>query len=579
MRLSTSLKFLLGIGLAFWSTGQSAAQAPDFLPLQPDKVEWADQVGRHAKVRKDSNLLAEYHYLYGKTYEASGNYLVAKRHYLKSLRIQEARGYALALAKIYERLSAVERSQLNHREALRYARLGVQMAERTNNDETRIRAYGTMTFLYSGWAAADSLLTTDALKTRHDSALSYLHKTEPIVRRIGKPLDLLLLDHLLGAEMHGRKDRKALVYFQEAWDISIKMNKPYQQVISMLNLASAYLTFGQHNKAYGLIKRAEALHGTLPHKDQGIVGGIQVNYAQYYRAVGNWKAALEHTQKLHELEKRNLISDREGAVTRLGMEFDSEKKEAQLANQRKELALKSQNIKTQRWLLFAVSALLLLAVGGVAVYYRLFRQKARISRQNADLVQEQNHRVKNNLQVVSGLLQLQANRLSDAAAIAALEDTQSRLKVMAALQKKLYENDRLTPIKAADFVQELVDMALLSFGCSPIVPHYEIPETIELPLDYALPVGLIVNELTTNACKYAFADHADPELTVRMWMQGTALHLLLADNGSGFKVPAQAGGARQSLGMKIIDLQVKQLKGKSSFDTTEGTTFQMHFEV
>ncbi|MFB9293252.1 sensor histidine kinase [Persicitalea jodogahamensis] len=357
----------------------------------------------------------------------------------------------------------------------------------------------------------------------------------------------------------------------------MQLAKPYDQVNKLLNLSNAYIVFGQPKEAYGFLQRAKTIYNTLYQDSRVIALGFEDTYANYYEAVGNWKAALEHTKKRHELEKRDYIADHEGAVTRLGMEFESEKKEALLESQRKELALKSENIKTQRWLLVAVSALLLLAVSGVAVYYRLFRQKARIGRQNAELVQEQNHRVKNNLQVVSGLLQLQANRLSDTAAIAALEDTQLRLKVMAALQKKLYENDRLTPIKAADFIQELVDMALLSFGCTPIVPHYEIPETIELPLDYALPVGLIVNELTTNACKYAFADHPDPRLTVRMWRQDNDLHLQLADNGSGFKPPSPTNGVRQSLGMKIIDLQVKQLKGKSSFDITEGTTFRMHF--
>ncbi|WP_373511987.1 sensor histidine kinase, partial [Persicitalea sp.] len=315
--------------------------------------------------------------------------------------------------------------------------------------------------------------------------------------------------------------------------------------------------------------------------------GLEALYTKYYRAVGNWKAALEHTQKLHELEKGNLLSDRDGAVTRLGMEFENEKKEVQLASQRKELALKSENIQTQRWLLFVVSALLLLAVGGVAVYYRLFRQKARIGRQNAELVQEQNHRVKNNLQVVSGLLQLQANRLSDKAAIAALEDTQSRLKVMAALQMKLYENDRLTPVRAAEFVRQLVEMSLESFGCQDVVVNYDIPDTLEVPLDHALPVGLIVNELTTNACKYAFADHEAPALTIEMRRQGSqqdsrqgsALSLRVADNGGGFKRSPVVKGGEQSLGMKIIDLQVKQLHGQYSFNATEGTTFRMNFKV
>lgn len=579
MALPASIRYLIVLSLlTVWGV-ECAAQAPDFQPLQPDKVEWADQVGRHAKVRKDSNLLAEYHYLYGKIYEASGNYLEAKQHYLQSLRIQEARSYALALNRLYQHLSNVESLQMNYGEALRYARLGIQTAERINSDEALLRAYGSMTILYLSRTWKDTLVTLHAPKPMHDSALYYLHKTEPIARRIGKPFELLVLDHMLGGEMLRKKDRRALAYIQEALDISTAINKPYEQVISMLSLAGAYLTFGQPHKAYGLIKRAEALHGTLPHENRGIVRGLVGLYAKYYGAVGNWKAALEYTQKLHEWEKASLLADREGAVTRLGMEFETEKKEAQLESQRKELALKSENIQTQQWLLLAVSALLLLAVGGVGVYYRLFRQKARLSRQNAELVQEQNHRVKNNLQVVSGLLQLQANRLSDEAAIRAVEDTQSRIEVMAVLQRKLYDADRLTAMPAGEFIRDVVTTCLESFGCAHVATTYRIPPVLELSPDQAMRVGLIVNELTTNACKYAFAHQSAPTLTIEAWQEGNDFHLLLADNGPGFAAPLSATGGRQSLGMKIIQLQVAQLYGKYGFDTDHGTKFQMHFTI
>lgn len=579
MVLPPSVKYLIALSLLVLSGVECAAQAPDFQPLQPDKVEWADQVGRHAKVRKDSNLLAEHHFLYGKIYHAAGNHLMAKRRYLQSLRIQERRGYALALVRLYGQLAALESSQLNQAEAFRYARLGLQIAERSKTDQALLRAYGMMSILNTNLVTTDSLIAGDAPRPLHDSALYYLHKVEPITRRIGKPFDLLALDRMLGGEMHKRKDRRALTYLEEALAIGIEINKPYEQVFSMLSLASAYLTFGRHREAYGLLKRAEVLHATLPHENRMIVRGLESLYAKYYQTTGNWKAALEHTQKLHQLQKQEYLSDRQGAVTRLGMEYESEKKEAQLVSQRKEMALQNQNLRTRNWLLFAVSSLLLLAMGTIAVYYRLFRQKERLSRQNMQLVQEQNHRVKNNLQVVSGLLQLQANRISDVDALAALEDTQARLKVMAALQIKLYEKDQLTPIKAKEFVRELVDMALKSFDCNRVVPSYDISDTIELFPDHALPVGLIVNELTTNACKYAFADHPAPALSVRMWQHTDELHLLLADNGSGIKMPSPGKGTGQSLGMKIIDLQVKQLKGKSSFDTTQGTTFHMHFKV
>ncbi len=300
-------------------------------------------------------------------------------------------------------------------------------------------------------------------------------------------------------------------------------------------------------------------------------------YAQYYRAVGNWKAALEHTEKLYELKERDYIADQQGAVTRLGIEFENEKKEAQLASQQKELALKNDNLRTQRWFLLSVLALLLLSIGGTAFYYRLYRQKERLSRHNAELVQEQNHRVKNNLQVVSGLLQLQVNRLTDEATIRAVEDTQARIEVMAVLQRKLYDTDQVASMQALEFIRNLVGISLETFGCTAVATHYDIPEALELSPDHALRVGLIVNELVTNACKYAFQNHPDPRLAIKARLQNNAFHLVLADNGAGFVLPPAGQGKKQSLGMKIIQLQVDQLYGQYSFDTTNGTEFRLCF--
>ncbi len=146
-------------------------------------------------------------------------------------------------------------------------------------------------------------------------------------------------------------------------------------------------------------------------------------YLQYYKAIGNWKQAYEHVEKLHKLEKNQFLADREGAVSRLGIEYETEKKEALLKSQQKELALSNENQTIQRRFLVALSFLLIGAAVAIVVVYRLYRKNQQISQQNATLVREQNHRVKNNLQVVSSLLTLQSNRLTDEIAKRAVEDT------------------------------------------------------------------------------------------------------------------------------------------------------------
>ncbi len=180
--------------------------------------------------------------------------------------------------------------------------------------------------------------------------------------------------------------------------------------------------------------------------------------------------------------------------------------------------------------------------------------------------------------MVSGLLQLQINRLADPATIAAVKDTQSRIEVMAVLQRKLYDVSRTTASRASEFIREVVGTSLKSFSCEHIEPDSTIPDNIALAPDYALAVGLIVNELTTNACKYAFPDHPAPKLSIEVRMERSDFHLRLSDNGAGFAMSPNVNG-RKSLGLKIIQLQVAQLNGEYHFDTSNGTAFQMSFKV
>ncbi len=251
------------------------------------------------------------------------------------------------------------------------------------------------------------------------------------------------------------------------------------------------------------------MHRTLPSNNQ-LTTIFLKKILTITNHVGNWKWAFDQLQKLHELNRNRYLADREGAVSRLSVEYETEKKEAQLKSQQKELALTAENFKNQRRFLAAMSALFLLAVGASASFYGLFRKNQRLNQQNALLVREQNHRVKNNLQLVSSLLSLQSNRLTDESAKVAVEDSKRRIEVMTTLQRKLYDGNELATVVLADFVGEVVEAVLEVFGQQQVDVQYDIETALKTSDDVALRIGLIINELTTNACKYAFPQHPHP---------------------------------------------------------------------
>jgi two-component sensor histidine kinase len=209
-------------------------------------------------------------------------------------------------------------------------------------------------------------------------------------------------------------------------------------------------------------------------------------------------------------------------------------------------------------------------------FYRLYRQNQRISRRNEELVREQNHRVKNNLQVVSSLLSLQSNRLADEAAKQAVEESQSRIETMAILHRRLYDSDQLVGVYLNQFVEEVVERVLKSFGCYDVRPKYDIPP-LAMEADHALRVGLIMNELATNACKYAFPDNDDPVFHIACTQKGSYLTLTVSDNGSGFVYSPKSV---KTFGMRLIEMQVEQLEGTYAFQSEgNGTVFWMKFRV
>ena len=558
---------------------RSVAQHPKFLKLQPHKVQWANAVIKNALKTKDTIQLAEGWYLYGKIYEASGDYLKAKRYFLHSLRIQEKRGDSEELARLYYRFAKIENDTQHYNEALRYVQLSLGVAKRIGSDKALLRSYGEMVRIHAAdWTV--NRINTVHHRPNYDSVLYYLRKMEYLVIRSKDSLELAAVNKSLGEELLRRGDPEAINYFQKALNIFTQQKKRINQIGSMLDLAKANMAFGQIKQGYQLFRQAQLIQVSLPSNDYMGKINFEKIYVQYYHAIGDWKLELEHTKKLHELEKIQLNADREGAVSRLAVEYETEKKEAQLKSQQKELALSNENQTIQRRFLVALSFLLIGAAVAIVVVYRLYRKNQQISQQNATLVREQNHRVKNNLQVVSSLLTLQSNRLTDEIAKSAVEDTQLRIEVMTILQRKLYDGDQLASVNLLEFVAELVELVLQTFDYEHVKIIYDISPALKVSMDHALRIGLIVNELATNACKYAFVDHPAPIFSVACGVEQDIFEMKVTDNGKGFKPPNLANSTKKiSFGMRLIQIQVEQLYGTYHFDTQDGTVFQMQFKV
>ncbi|WP_260839395.1 PAS domain S-box protein [Methylomonas koyamae] len=193
------------------------------------------------------------------------------------------------------------------------------------------------------------------------------------------------------------------------------------------------------------------------------------------------------------------------------------------------------------------------------------------------LLKEVYHRVKNNLQVVSSLINLQAGNVKSEAIGDLLKQSSDRIKAMALLHEKLYQSKDLAKIDFKDYMRSLVDHLLFGYGthASKIAVNLRI-EDVYLNVDTAIPCGLIINELLSNALKHAFPGDRRGEIDIDFTRGQGELVLVIADNGIG--LPAQLDITRSaSLGLQLVNTLINQLMGQMTVERSHGSAFTLRF--
>ncbi|REL37978.1 PAS domain S-box protein [Rhodohalobacter sp. SW132] len=196
------------------------------------------------------------------------------------------------------------------------------------------------------------------------------------------------------------------------------------------------------------------------------------------------------------------------------------------------------------------------------------------------LLAEIHHRVKNNLAVITGLLELQFHNLESAEAKSALRDSQMRINSMALIHEKLYQNESLSNIDFGVYIDELVRVIVKSHSKEGVNVNVKMEaDPIDLPITKAIPCGLIINEIVTNSMKYAFpADHENPEIAIQLKQKNGGAQILISDNGIGLEKPFEQMGGN-SLGTLLIRTLSSQLEAEMDVDGSDGTCYKLSFDL
>lgn len=293
---------------------------------------------------------------------------------------------------------------------------------------------------------------------------------------------------------------------------------------------------------------------------------------------------LAYMLKRHRyFEKAFEMIERKMVVTKEIYSNDLAKSIAEYENQ-KLLEKQSQVLEKERQkeryyftITLIVSISLLISVTLLVRNKRVSKKLALKNREKEVLLREIHHRVKNNFQTISSLLDFQLKDIEDEKAVSRIREGQSRLKSMSLIHEKLYQNQEdVATVDLREYTEQLTNQVLGIYGLNGVIIRINIGR-IELDIDTAIPIGLIMNEIITNSCKYSFQT-GEGELWIEANLLSSGQYkLVIRDNGPGLPDGFQVSTLK-SLGMKLITRLAKQLHGNVQFVSDQGTKIEVYFK-
>lgn len=315
-------------------------------------------------------------------------------------------------------------------------------------------------------------------------------------------------------------------------------------------------------------------------------------------ALGNYKMALFYNQKYSLLNNERNAEINKNKTQQLQVDFEVTEKEnkikkLEIADLEKTLAIEKQN-KYLLTALFIIGIATMLIIAFIKVTRSINKRNLKIAAANMALsktslmlqkslsekellLKEIHHRVKNNLQLVMSLLNIQAREGTANDINEFLEKGQSRIISMALIHENLYQTDKLDKVIFQDYIENLITNINATFGGSNSKVVSDVnAEHIKFDIQTSIPLGLIINELYCNILKHAFPDQQEGNVTIELTeVEPKDFQLKISDNGQGMK---KRTNNKKTLGIELVHLLVDQLRGKIKCYEDNGTTYCINFK-
>ena len=356
------------------------------------------------------------------------------------------------------------------------------------------------------------------------------------------------------------------------YESNLKIHKEKQYDLGIrvaeANLGHVYLLTGQYEKAIPF--KLSSLEYQMKTNDNKQMPENVKHLAESYAGIGDFSTAYEYMIMLDSLTWLDHEQSLNDQISELSIRYETDKKEQAINSL-------NERVKLQNLSMGLGGLLLLISVMGVLFFRKLNGQLKTKNKQNEVLLKEIHHRVKNNLQILSSLLSLQADHLVDNSAIDAITEGKNRVESMGLIHQRLYSNDDITTVNMSSYVEELSRHLEESYSSDQ--RRITIIEKInygDMDVDFAIPLGLIINELVTNSIKYAFSKTSEGELNIALNEKDDKLVLIVADNGTSVTKSIDPK-ISTSFGTKLINSLCRKLKGDVVINNANGYSSTITF--
>ena len=348
---------------------------------------------------------------------------------------------------------------------------------------------------------------------------------------------------------------------------------------SFLSIGRLKLFQGKNKEAIDILNKSLEV-ATPEFGDKFYLSQVYERLGQAYAKNHSYKNAMEAMAVSDSLKKEVFAENSKQRMGLLESEFDLAEKDTMIEGMQQRINRQS----STQTLISIISGLLLVLLLVLYVTFQNNKKKnILLEDQNEEkefLLKEIHHRVKNNLGIVSSLLDLQAEKIKDPKIISAIEESRNRVYSMSMIHQKLYQGKNLSSISMQEYLVDLSRHILDSFGEEGRIGYTYDLEKMELDVDSAIPVGLIVNELLTNSYKHAFPDQRKGSINITCKRIAEDRILLeVADNGIGLLEFDKEDDQGSGFGTQLINLLIQQLDGSIMTINGLGTRIRMEFDL